>query len=959
MQAEIDQIPLVYQRILRLAERNPRRAAPIAQRLFATTKNHPLPTGAWSHYTLGFVLLLWERIPQAEEHLLLAHTMLADLGDTPLALRCCRALMIVRMLASPEAEMLPEWDNLAASWDAAGLPLEAARTRIQQMFHLNSLVRSQEARALAEQVTPIIQAYGTPYDQGLLLRARAGSAAGQGQTHEALVHINQAALLFAQLQNHREVAICWFSRAWIHHRREQFDAAQADLKRAQRVFQRLDMLLHLALCERNSGIAMSRTGRYDQALMHALRAHQQFQAIGRQIAVADCDLILGNVSYYVGLYRQAQTSYQRAQDTYSKLGSHHLSMLCQRNQAMVLQAQGKPQEALAMLERLEHRLRMDGDALELAEVMHTKGRVLADLSEYDAALSYLVAAQQQFDTHGNSGGAAESLMQQAWIHLLEKDDPTSAEQLFQTAAPHLSECPNHAWRVAYGLARCALTRGDTASAQRWYHSALAIVAQLRRTLASEYASSGLSIQSRRLYEDALQFATNQRDESTVLLLAEQQRSLTLQRHIHQAVQERLEASCPPQTISTQQRLSLQHLLTSYRQEPSSFEREVDAYIDILLRLHHSAPLPDSLPPELCSLPTIRQHLDATYPDGWLALVYAHGGDDLLLITVESHTIACERIPFDASLKQLLKSLCAPDYRDFLHRDFRQLYEQRECPPWSLLTELGERLLPQQVYERLHPALRLLIVSSGPLHAVPWAAVRVSERWLCENAIIQLLPALSLWQTFASQTSSAHAALLVGCSHFGERARPLAQVHAELNMVTDHWEGAITRLEDEHATRQNMLDMAFRGEFAHYHLIHIASHAHLVGSQGLLAHLKLWDDDMFLDEISGLGLKGAIVVLATCHGATSEVLPGDEVLSLSYAFLAAGARSVVACLWPLYDGIVQELLTVFYDALARQCDAPTALALAQRHVLAQAGQRTGKPEIQSAPLIWGGLHLFGA
>lgn len=75
----------------------------------------------------------------------------------------------------------------------------------------------------------------------------------------------------------------------------------------------------------------------------------------------------------------------------------------------------------------------------------------------------------------------------------------------------------------------------------------------------------------------------------------------------------------------------------------------------------------------------------------------------------------------------------------------------------------------------------------------------------------------------------------------------------------------------------------------YGLIHVATHGQLVTTSGLFAHLKLADDDLRYDDIVHIGLAGALVVLAACEGAAAEVLPGEEVLSLSRAFLAAGAR----------------------------------------------------------------------
>ncbi len=146
---------------------------------------------------------------------------------------------------------------------------------------------------------------------------------------------------------------------------------------------------------------------------------------------------------------------------------------------------------------------------------------------------------------------------------------------------------------------------------------------------------------------------------------------------------------------------------------------------------------------------------------------------------------------------------------------------------------------------------------------------------------------------------------------------------------------VTRLESAQATRQALNALAASGELRQYQLIHIASHAQLSAAHGLLGHIKLADDDLLVDEVLRLGLGGALVVLAACEGAAGEVLPGDEVLGIGRALLAAGAATVVASLWPIYDLAVPHMLDDFYDRLVGGDDAALALAYAQRALIALA------------------------
>ncbi|NTV65375.1 MAG: CHAT domain-containing protein, partial [Oscillochloris sp.] len=143
----------------------------------------------------------------------------------------------------------------------------------------------------------------------------------------------------------------------------------------------------------------------------------------------------------------------------------------------------------------------------------------------------------------------------------------------------------------------------------------------------------------------------------------------------------------------------------------------------------------------------------------------------------------------------------------------------------------------------------------------------------------------------------------------------------------------------------------------YGLVHIATHGQLVAGAGLLAHLKLFDDDLLVDEVADLRLDGALVVLATCDGAIGETLPGEDLLSLNRSLLAAGAHDVIASLWQLYDLMVIPLLDSLYAALAAGMSAPEALAQTQRACIA-AGRRDASA-CQTSPLVWASLCVVGA
>jgi CHAT domain-containing protein len=852
--------------------------------------------------------------------------------------------------------MQESWQALAAAYEAAGFPLDAARTRIWQLRYLNIVGDTPAALALAQQLAPLVQAHGSVSDGAYLLHAMAVAHGNAGALDTANHLIDQAIDRFAHLRCPLEQATCWLRRSFIHQRREQFGAALADLERALVLFRRRDLPLQAALAEKEKGLVFSRLGHYDQAVAATLRARAQLGALQRRDQVAHCDMNLGVIFHYSGMFDLAMALYRRVQSEYAALGLRSKLLASQRNQAMVLRLQGKPAEALQLLATLEREVRALDDTLELLEVLQEQALGHCDLGDYAAALALLEQVQQQFAMLGNMPAAAESMLEQGWL-LLRQHNPVAAETALTSAGASLDDRPIHTWRIAYGLGRCAQMRGNAATALAYYQNASTTVAALRRTIASEHASSSLFSQAQQLYTDALRLAADTEDVLAALALVEQHRALVLQRQMQAET-----LHLPPQLQAAyeQHHAHLVRLMS----EPAADQELAAAlatYTDLLLRVRHTEPLPDDVATTALDLAELRQHFSRAYPTGWLALIYAHCGSELLIITLEPHTLSLTRRPFDAALQRLLERTCTERYRRLIYLDSQRLRDPSR-PPWAELQQLATHLLPAAVQERLRPDLRLLIVPDGALHAVAWAALRLKSGWLCQHALIQIVPALASWATLAARPVAADsAALLLGCGEFGERAPPLPNVSAQLDMIAAQWPGAVTRLENEAATRSALLDMAAEGTLSRYTVLHLASHAQMLAAHGLLARLRLWDDDLLLDEVLRLQLQGAVVVLAACESGASEVLPGEEVLSLSRAFLAAGARDVVASLWTTYDLAVQALLQPFYQALAQGAAAPEALALAQRRLAEQYTRdeaRNPTQALASSPLVWGSFTVVG-
>jgi tetratricopeptide (TPR) repeat protein len=938
-----------------LAESAPQRAVPLARRAVDATAADP-HTQAWARYTLGWALLCWERFDDARPELQAAQAAFAAQGVHMATLRCRHALLLADLAQFARADLEQEFAALAEACVLAGAPRLAASVSIDQARALYALGRASDAGALLDGIAASIEQC-RPFDRARFLRIRGVVANMRSDQARAIELLTQAEQTFAALHSRGEVAKCWLERGWVALRQEQLDAAMEYYRRAERRFQRLDLPLQLAFCAKNIGLLLSRRGIYDLALRSLLTALHYFSQLRRIRDIGGCQLNLGNIYFYTARWEAALAYYTRAEALYTEAGVVGERLIAQRNRAMVCRAQRRFAEARALLLQVEAQAQAADDQTEVAEAWSMLAALLADTGDYIGAFSLYRQANELFTRLGNVVDAAECEVNQGWLEL-QHGRLEAAWAFFRSAALVIYPHAYYRWRVEYGLARCAEAYGEVEEALRHYRAASVTVASLRRRLASEEISSSLYAQAEQMHIDALCLAVDQGAVEVALEICEGQRALVLGRLLV------VQATPLPAEYQEQHdtlRVEIASLLADGDAVEGAGAARLDAalsaYGDLLLQARHSTPLvppPLNLPEPVFTLGPLRENLIAAYGADWAVLSYTLSGEMLFIGTITPEGATIERTPYDQRLQRLIAQATQPSYRRYTYLDLPLLQGESDRP-WADLHELAARLLPDALRAQLHPQRRLLIVPAGPLHALPWAALRLDDSWLAEQAIVQIAPALSTWQTLASQPPIQATALLVGCSSFGERMPPLPAVGAELDAIAARWPGTYNQLRDTQATQAALLERTASGELAQYGLLHIASHARLLPARGRAAHLKLWDGDLLLSEIASLRLGGALVVLSACDGAAADALLGEEVLSLSWAFLAAGASAVLASLWPVEDSAVVWIMAAFYSALRQHGDAALALAQVQRELIAAYSE----DDSVTGPTGWGSFVLTGA
>ena len=259
--------------------------------------------------------------------------------------------------------------------------------------------------------------------------------------------------------------------------------------------------------------------------------------------------------------------------------------------------------------------------------------------------------------------------------------------------------------------------------------------------------------------------------------------------------------------------------------------------------------------------------------------------------------------------------------------------------------------------------RLLISPNGPLHGIPFAALEVDGKPLVARWSFSLLPAAeSLLERREGGGANAMATLILGdpLSGKGEDALPGSAEEARrvAGLV-----GASARLFMGKAATETV----FREEAPRRDRIHLAAHGRTNPLSPAHSYIQLAPGDgqdgrLEAVEIASMSLPASLVVLSGCEtgiegGLSRGRAEGDERIGLARAFLAAGARSVVASLWKIDDREAQSYIPELYPLLENRSPSE-ALGELQRGLMS--GRIRGRDgRLLSHPYYWAGLADYGS
>jgi CHAT domain-containing protein len=337
--------------------------------------------------------------------------------------------------------------------------------------------------------------------------------------------------------------------------------------------------------------------------------------------------------------------------------------------------------------------------------------------------------------------------------------------------------------------------------------------------------------------------------------------------------------------------------------------------------------------------------------------YVVAGDEVILFVVEpaaanpltTYRIDIGKVALRGRVEEFLKLVSTADLA------FRQ-------PARTLFD-----LLLGPIAGRISRHREIVIAPDGVLWKLPFAAlIDRSGRYVVERSAISYTPSLRLLTRTPERSGSSARLLAIGnptlefqaasqitSVYRGVSLAPLPDAEDEVLGLRDIYGAGRSRV----FIRDAATEAAVTKNWPDYGVIHFATHGvlddrHPMYSRLILAKSPGPEDDGFLEawEIANARLRADLVVLSACDTAMGRETNAEGLIGMTWAFLQAGAKSVVSTQWKVDSESAARLMLTFHDRLQSSPRAATGNALREAQLRLMRDRKLDHPYYWAAFLV---------
>jgi CHAT domain-containing protein len=658
-------------------------------------------------------------------------------------------------------------------------------------------------------------------------------------------------------------------------------------------------------------------------------------------------LDLSDIYLELNLSEEAREMAQEGFQRFEKLGMGYEAAKTLANEATAYAQQGKTVQALECFMKAREMFLREKNLVWPWLIDLYQGLLLFHEGRYFESRRLCAAAAAFFDQSVLPGKAVLAHLLLARI-ALEVGDPAEAQKETDTSLARLAQLqtPVLAYQAHLLQGQLAQARNDRPAALRAFLEAKESLETMRSRLHGEELKISFLKNRMQVYEALLDlFISGNGSDATAekaLAWMEAAKSRSMSEMIFQSGQS-LPLGEAGQSDLVRRIRDLREELNWYyhrieleqlRPEEKSSERldtlqkKAQSHEKELLRTLRELPAREreNTTLEVASELSVQQ-LQSALPPGTSLVEYFSAGDRLLAAVInldEIRILPVTVLPRVTHILQLLR---------FQLSKFRMGSEHVRKFEDPLLRATQSHL--ESLYEELIAPLRqycrgkgLIIVPHGPLHFLPFHALRSGEEYLCDAFTISYAPSASVF--FACQekpASTSTGSLVFGIAD--ERAPQILEEAQSVASLLPH---------SSLLTGSEATSSVLREKGPHTGLLHIATHGVYRQDNPMFSGIRLGDGYLNLFDLYQMRLNANLVALSGCATGMSFVAAGDELLGLQRGLFYAGASTLLLSLWDVHDQSTSELMQLFYGEYLRSGEMVGAL----QHAMQQLRQQNPHP-----------------
>jgi len=786
----------------------------------------------------------------------------------------------------------------------------------------------------------------------------------QDRFSEAIVHYERA---YDGLMSHQDVeglavvlgnmAVCLISL-------NDFPKALACHERARKVSEENSMPLLVAQADYNIAWLYYLRGEYSRAIEMLYAARRTCEATGDKYHHALCYMDLSEIYLELNLSEEARESAQEAFRRFEKLGMAYEAAKSLANEAMALGQQGKALPALEQFAKAREIFAREKNLVWPALLDLYQSLLLFQEGRHFEARRLCISSAEFFDGSVLAGKAvlAHLLLARIAFRMQEFEIAQFEVNASLAKLPGL-QTPVLKHQTYFQLGQISKAKGDLRAAYTAFLQAREALEKVRSRLQGEEMKISFVKDRLQVYESLVELCLNNQASdhapSEALEYIESAKSRSVTEMIFPNTQTVAMAEAGKSPLVRRIRDLREELnwyyhrieLEQLRPEERSRERieqlqnQVQAHEGELLRTLRELPpshrqseiAPDS---SAISIEEIQSRLS----DDVTLLEYYMTGERVVAAVVTQNSIGIYPVTVAARMQSVLELLRFQFSKFRLGGDYAKQFAE----PLLRATHGHLESLYSELIAPVRPMLKgkhLLIVPHGPLHFLPFHALRHGEKFLGDAFTISYAPSATVFSLCqAKVTSEKKNTLILGVPD--ERAPQILSEVQSVAGILPHPELFIGQQATANVLREKGAECG---------ILHIATHGVYRQDNPVFSGIRLGDGYLNLYDLYQLKLAAKLVTLSGCATGMNVVAAGDELIGLQRGLFCAGATSLLLSLWDVHDQTTAEFMRSFYSNYTHHGSAAKAIQVAMQAV------RSAHPH----PYFWapfvlvGKLHDFAA